>query len=262
MSRRTVRSPAMRPTSAAGCRSEAPRPGRIPVVALHGAAVARIANDGAVDVVARAAIAAEEAVRVRVHEFRFAPGDRRAFGVGEAAVHRQRRGFRVAAERDGILDGQLPWVEQVEIRDDAGEAVRVRETGSGVFRREAGDRERLADGGLHGVRREIGGARMAAALPEIDGHAYALVAVVRDSLDFAATHRDALADRLRDVGLRRGRSARFRRGKHGRGDALDLGRGQRKATAIRAAAGRRRRCAGTRRGCCGLDEGGHRRALR
>ena len=225
----------MRPTSAAGCRSDGAAPGRIPVVALHDAAVARIANDRAVDVVPRAAIAAQEAVRVRVHEFRFVPGDRRALGVGEAAIHRQRRGFRFAAERDGLLDGQLPRVVQVEIRDDAGEPVRIRETGGGVFRREAGDGERLADGGMHGVRREIGGARMAAALPEIDGHADALVAVVRDSLDFAAAHGDALADRLRDVGLRRGRAARLRRREHGLGDALDFGRGQRKATAIGAA---------------------------
>ena len=70
---------------------------------------------------------------------------------------------------------------------------------------------------------------MAAPLPEVDGDADALVAVVRDGLDLAAAHGDALPDRLRDLGFGRRGAARLRGGEHGFGDALELGGRQREA---------------------------------
>ena len=64
---------------------------------------------------ARAAVAAGEALRVRVDEFRFAARDRRAFAVGDARVDRQRRGLRLAAELDRVLDRQVPRVVEIEV---------------------------------------------------------------------------------------------------------------------------------------------------
>ena len=170
-------------------------PGRVPVVALHDAAVAGVADDRAIDVVPRAAVAAGKAVRVRVDEFRFVPRDRRAFGVGEAAIHGQRGGLGFAAERDRVLDGELPRIVEVEIgecRARAARDPRARPPGSSAVKRAMASAlptaAWMASGG------EVGGARVAAALAEIDGDADALVAVVGDSLDFAAAHGDALAD--------------------------------------------------------------------
>ena len=98
---------------------------------------------------------------------------------------------------------------EIEIGPRSREAIGIGKTGARILRREAGDRERLVDGRADRVVGKIGGARVAAALADVDGDADALVAVVRDRLDFALAHGDALADRLRHLGLgRRGAAAR------------------------------------------------------
>ena len=51
---------------------------------------------------ARAAIAAGKAVRVRVDEFRFAARHGRAFAVGDARIDGERRGLRFASELDRL----------------------------------------------------------------------------------------------------------------------------------------------------------------
>ena len=86
------------PTVSAGSRSLGRARGRVPVVALHRAAV--VADDRAIDVMARAAVAAGEAVRVRVDELRFAARNGRALAVDDPPVDGQRRRFCRAAELD------------------------------------------------------------------------------------------------------------------------------------------------------------------
>ena len=92
---------------------------------------------------------------------------------------------------------------EIEIGDVARQALGIGEPGGGILGGVARDRERLGDGGVDGLGREIGGARVAAPLSDVHGDADALVAVVRDRLDFAAAHRDALPDGLRHLGLGR-----------------------------------------------------------
>ncbi len=72
-----VRSPAMRPTCAGGFEVLRRARGRVPVVALHRAVF--LADHRAVDVMPRAAVAAQEPVRIRVDELRLAARDRGAF---------------------------------------------------------------------------------------------------------------------------------------------------------------------------------------
>src|SRR5262245_41141322 len=60
---------------------------------------------------------------------------------------------------------------------------------------------------LDGLRREVGGARVAVLLAEIDGHAEALVPVVLDRLDLAAADGDALPVAFGDLGLGVARAA-------------------------------------------------------
>ena len=50
---------------------------------------------------------------------------------------------------------------------------------------------------------------MPALLADVDGDADALVTVVLDSLDFAAAHRDRLAETFAHLGLRRTRTLRL-----------------------------------------------------
>ena len=93
-------------------------------------------------------------------------------------------------------------MEEVEVRRLAAEKARVigkprRIVIGGVAR----DRACRFHGALDRLRRKVGGARVAAALAEIDRDAEALVAVVLDGLDLAAAHRHRLAYRGRDFDL-------------------------------------------------------------
>ena len=240
-----MRSPARRPTAAARLEVARRARRRVPEVALHPAVV--LADDGAVDVVARAAKAAGEAERVRVDELGLAASDRRAFGVGDPRIDRHRRGFGLAAEFDRRVDRQLPGVIEVEVRESPGQPIGVGQPGGGILGGVARDRQRLVDGGAHGVRREVGGARVAAPLPDVHGEADALVAVVGDGLDLALAHGDALADRLRHVGLGGGRAAGPRGGEDGLGDPREFVGGKRKAGVTRGGSGHGRG-AGAERG--------------
>ena len=102
-------------------------------------------------------------------------------------------------------------MEEVELRRLAAiEAIGIREARGIVLGGVAGDGARRFDGALHGFRREVGGARVAAALAEIHGDAEALVAVVFDGLDLAAAHCHRLADRGRHLHLGVARAALLR----------------------------------------------------
>ncbi len=167
-------------------------------------------------------------MRVRVDEFRFVAGDRRAIGVGEPAIDSKRRGFRFAPERDCVLDRKIPRMVEVEIGNRVRQPVRIGETCGRILRGVAGDGERFRDGRVHRVGGEIGGARVAAPLADQHGDADPLVAVVGDGFDLAAADGDALPDRLRHLGFGRRGATGLGSRKHG------FARGVR---ALRSAAG-------------------------
>ena len=115
-----------------------------------------------------------------------------------------------ASQRCGDLGRGLgidgPRVEQVQVavarRRRLRHVVGIRQTGGGIFGGEARD----VVGGPHRLlerrAREVGRARIAAPLPDVDGDADRLVAVALDVLDLALAHRYRQADSLRDLGRR------------------------------------------------------------
>ena len=101
---------------------------------------------------ARRAVTAHEAQRVRVHELGFAARDGRAFAVGDARVDRERRRLGLAAELDRFLDRQRPRVIEIEVGPASREPRRIGEAGRRVFGGVARDRKRLVDGGSESRR--------------------------------------------------------------------------------------------------------------
>ena len=196
---------------------------RVPVIALHRAV--GLADDGAIDRVPRAAVTPGKSRSVRVDELRFAARNARTFRVGNARIDCQRRGFRLAAELDRIVNGKVPRMVEIEIGPRARKPRRIGQPGARIFRGEARDRERLVDGRANRLVREIGRARVSAARADVHGNADTLVAVVRNRLDFTFAYRNTLADRLRHFGLGRGSATGARNVEHGCGDALERARG-------------------------------------
>ena len=112
----------------------------VPVVALH--LVALAGDHRARQAVARARIAAAEARGVGVDEVRLLRRDGRAFRVGDARVHRERRRLARARQLDRVLDRQIPRVVQIEVGQIARQQVGIGQPGAFVGGGEARDRER------------------------------------------------------------------------------------------------------------------------
>jgi len=96
-------------------------------------------------------------------------------------------------------------MEQIEVaRDDCTrrEVLHVGQACGRVFGSEACDVVRGFHGLLKGSGREVGRARVAAALAHVDRDAHRLVAVAFDVLGLALAHRDRQADAFRDLGHR------------------------------------------------------------
>ena len=178
------------------------------------------ADDGAVDVVARAFVTAAKVVRIGVDEFGFAAGDRRTFAVSQARIDGKRGCLRRASELDRALDGKRPAVVEIEIGRVAGEPCRIGETGEWIVGSETRDRDRLVDRGAYRVIGEVRGAGVTTSLSDEDGDGDALVAVVGYRFDFAFANRDREPDRLRHVGLGGRGAAGFRAIEDHLGDAI------------------------------------------
>ena len=196
-------------------------------------------------------------MRVRVDEFGFAARDGAAFGIGEPRVDGQRSAFRRLAERDRRVDGRDPTDDRDRGPESSARGGRDRRVPPPVLRGVARDRERLCDRSVDRLRREVGGARVAAPLPDVDGDADTLVAVVGDRLDLATAHGHALPDGLRNFGFGSGRAARLCRREDRLGDPLELGSRQwqtpRPGHSLRGSGGALRVAA-----ACSLDGGSHR----
>lgn len=130
---------------------------------------------------------------------------RGTFAVGDALVGLEGRGLGGARDVRGLLAGDGPGVEQIQVTlgfRQSHHVVRVGQAGRRVFRREAGN----VVGRLHGLRDgrrgKVGGAGIAAPLTQIDRDAQGLVAVALDVLQLALAHRDRQATALGDFGAR------------------------------------------------------------
>ncbi len=150
--------------------------------------------------VARAGIAAAKTVRVGAEEMALLGRHAGALAVGDALAGLQRG--RLAFQRDGcgLLAGDGPGVEQVQVGVVGSNVVFVGQAGHRVFRGEA----RNVEGGLHGLldrgARKIRRAGIAAAVAHVDGHAERLVTVALDVLQLALAHTHAQAAALGGLG--------------------------------------------------------------
>ena len=184
---------------------------RVPVIALHAGRV--LGDHAAADARFRGGESRFETEAVGEHEIGVVGGDGRAFGVGDAPVHRERRRLGAPRDLDRLFHREAPGMEEVEVRKrSAKQARRIGKPGGGVLRRVARDRARRFHAALDRFRRKVGGARVAAAPAEIDGDRETLVAVVLDGVHLAAAHGHRLADRGGhfDLGVARALRARDR----------------------------------------------------
>ena len=181
--------------------------GGVPVVALH--RVVLFADDRAVDVMARTAVAAGEAERIGVDEFRFAARHRRAFALVMRRSTRQRCGFGFAAQLDRAFDRQVPRVVEVEVGPGAREATRDRRVRPPVFRRDSGRSPVPCRRWRESTRRRNPPCWRCRGAAHEHRDADALVAVVVDGLDFAWRTVTLCPTRLGDLGFRRRGAARL-----------------------------------------------------
>ena len=113
---------------------------------------------------------------------------------------------------DRLLGVDRPGMEQVEVAPRGcvvGQVGFVGQAGGRIFGGEAGDVVRGAHRLLERGAREVGRARVAAPLADVDGHADRLVAVALDVLGLALAHRDRQPDAFRDLGGRVARAERL-----------------------------------------------------
>ena len=136
--------------------------------------------------------------------------NRRALGIGQPRVDRQRRGLAFASNRNGVFDGEIPRVIKIEVGPGVREQRWIGESGAGVVGGIACDGQCFRDGVLDGALRKVGGVGVASPHADIHRDSYALVAVVRDRFDLAFANRDTLSEALRYLGFRCSRTAGFR----------------------------------------------------
>src|SRR5439155_8571185 len=117
----------------------------VPVVALHLAVFGGDHRAG--DRMPRRGKTVEEAVAVGESEMPLLAGDAGALGVHHALVQAERGGLAGLRDPDRPLNGQLPGIEDVEVRRLARQLLGVREPRALVFGSEARDRQ----GRLHRV---------------------------------------------------------------------------------------------------------------
>src|SRR5690606_2816734 len=167
----------------------------VPAVALH-----RLALPGdqrAADAVLGAALAANEAMRVRVHAQRFATAHGRTVGIGDARVGFAAGTLTGQGQVDCAVGVERPRVPTVEFAQVGRHQRRVGKAGGRVVLGELRDRAGLGDGRLQALATQVGGAGAALALAEVDSDADAAIAGRFDCLDAAHAHADVEAALLR-----------------------------------------------------------------
>ena len=180
-----------------------------PVVALH--VIAGLCDERAADRMAAGRVAGEKAERVAVDTRVALTAHGGALGVGNAGVHVQARGLTFARQLDRALRGEVPGVIEIEIGDLAGQRAGVHQPGIRILGGVTGDRTGLFHRLAHRGSRQVRGARRALALPEVDGHSEAAVALILERVDLAQphAHRQPLGARGVGFALRGALAARF-----------------------------------------------------
>src|SRR5450830_816409 len=161
----------------------------VPGVALHVGVLAGQRRDGRHrQAVARTGIATAKTVGVGTEKMRLLGRHASPLAVGDAPAGGQGGGLAGLGQADGLLGIQRPGVEQVQVGLGGGNVGLIRQAGTRVFGGEAGN----VVGGLHGLQngtfREIGGAGIAPAVPQVHGHPQRLVAVAFDVFKLALAH--------------------------------------------------------------------------
>lgn len=217
-SRAMARSPARRPTLAAVSRR-----GRAPRCTTRLAAWRRPRTAITPQpMLAREPEAPEEAARVGEGEIGI-PED--TVAPSELAMRRSTARAVASVARASSMAGSTPRFQGCQ-RSRSARCRAKRRSASGspaavsVARDGAGRVDRLRDGRLGNV----GGARVAPALAEVDGDRESLVAVVLDRLHFAQAHRDGLADGGGRLRLGIARPARSRDLERAQAGGLERGR--------------------------------------
>jgi hypothetical protein len=164
--------------------------GRVPAIALHRIALPR--DQRAADGVLGAAIATDEAMRIRVHAERRAAADRSAVGIGDSCIAVAPGGLAGQRQVDGAIGVQRPRMPGVEIGKPARRRLRhercLGQAGGRVVLGMARDRTGLFDGGVQALLAQVGGAGAALALAEVLGHGDAAVTGGLHRLDRAHAH--------------------------------------------------------------------------
>ena len=143
-------------------------------------------------------------MRITVDMQALVGGERRAFGIIDPRIERQRRGFAGFGDFDRTVGGDVPRVRKIQVRRRARHQCGIRKPRAGILGRESGDAASLGHRRPDRVQREIRGAGRTLALPEIDRNPHAAIALVFQGLDLPETHADRQTRILADgrFGLR------------------------------------------------------------
>jgi hypothetical protein len=148
-------------------------------------------------------------MRMRAEKMTLLGRNASAFTVGDALVGRERGFFAFERQLGRLFAGDSPREEQVEFRLLFDDVVFVRQSAHRVFGSKAGD----VVSRLHRPRDsrfgEVGRARIAAPVPDVDRDAERLVAVALDVFELALAHRDAQAAAFGRLGTGVGRAELF-----------------------------------------------------
>ena len=155
----------------------------VPVAALHPRGILR--DDHAAQTVAAARKAFQEAVRVAVHVVAVASGNGCAVRVGDPWIVVPRRRFRLQRERDRLVGGNRPRMEQVQVGGIDRHQFGIGKSRELVLRGVAGDPARSLHGLPHRRAPEVGAARRTLAVAEVHGDPEAVVPRMLDGLDLA-----------------------------------------------------------------------------
>src|SRR5450759_4044931 len=141
----------------------------------------------------RASLAAAETGAVAHRELALLAGYARAFGIHDPLVEPKGRALGRFRHAYGVLDAQVPGVEEIQIAGFRAQQLRLGKTAAFVTRGEARNRQSSVNGVRNCLGREIRGACMPALLADVGSHANRFVAVVLDRVYFRTAHGHGLA---------------------------------------------------------------------
>ena len=125
---------------------------------------------------------------VAVHAHAAVRRDGRALGILESRITGQSGGLALARQLHCLLGQDVPVVIKIQIGNLARQRVGVGQSGAWIGRRVLRNRRGLHHRFVHRRRPQVGGARRALRLTEVDRDRQAAIAVVFDGIDLAQSH--------------------------------------------------------------------------